>query len=257
VAGMPMTTKQFLLFITLIYVAGSVVGILVLKGPNLTPQYMEKYGEEHERYLKVLDNEEFHKHEQRPALYPIKNETLAAEFAFAEEYQHNPEFRAEKRRIFYYEWYFKVLNVIVFSWLLVRFVKKPLLEALDTRIDAIRSDLKSSGEDAKQGAALEAAAKAKIDQWAETSRDMRRQTDSVIKENLANIAGEFSLARKQLEKETTDRKQAELYRASRTVRQEIVEEMLREIELRHSNEATQERLADNVNQFVRMMERLS
>jgi len=251
-----MTNKQFLLVVCGIYVAGCVLGLVVLKSPDYTAAYMAKHGHEHERYLEVIENPAFHLHEERPALNPLP-EALVEDAHFVEEYRANPEFQAEKRRMFYYNWYFRFLNAVIFVALLVRFTKAPLLGFLDSRISDLRTNIESADREARDAAAVEGAARAKVEQWQATAADIRKETETRVGQSLAQIGEEFAQARAQLEKETADRKQAELYRASRAVRQQIVDALIEQLEQRHKDDATLERLGDNVDQFARLMDRLS
>lgn len=252
-----MTNKQFLLIVSGIYLAGCVLGLVVLKSPDYTAAYMAKYGHEHARYLEATENPALHLHEERPELYPLTSAELAADVHFVEEYRANPEFQSERRRMFYYNWYFRFLNAVIFVALLVRFLKGPLLGFLDSRIGEIRTTIESADREAREAAAVEGAARAKVDKWQTTAAEIQKDTEARVGQSLAQIGEEFSQAQRQLEKETADRKQAELYRASRAVRQQIVNAMIEQLEQRHKDDATLERLGDNVDQFARLMDRLS
>lgn len=101
------------------------------------------------------------------------------------------------------------------------------------------------------------AARSKIEQWPQAEAQIQKDTDELVARNLRQISEEFAHARGQLAREAEDRKQAEQYRASRLIREEIVTQTLRSLEERYMKEASEERLTLHVDRFVRLMDKLS
>jgi F0F1-type ATP synthase membrane subunit b/b' len=251
-----MSTKKFLYLMLALYVGGAVVGIALFRTPSYSRQYLAKYGRDHERYRKIMKNEEYKAYIERPNLHPA-DARLLADAAFMKDYEGRSEFRAEKRRIFAYSGYFKVLNSVVFILLLGRALRKPVLEYLDGRIHEIRTELDAAARARTEAQQAKAGVLAKVDHWSAIEADLRKQTDETMQQDLAAIHAEFDHARAQLEKETADRKQFELLRASRRIKEELVSQAIKTLEQRYRTEATSERLARNVDRFVRLMDRLS
>jgi F-type H+-transporting ATPase subunit b len=249
-------TKKFLLTITVIYIVVAVLGIALFKSPSYSSAYMARHAEEHARYRVIIAKPEYKLFEERPELNPVPHE-MKEELEFAEEYAGAPEFQAEQRRIFRYNMYFKTLNSLVFIALIVRFARKPLLNFFDSQIAQIRANLANAEEAHKNTGSLLTEAKAKMTQWAESEKQIQRDMDQKIEENLGQIRNEFASAQDQLARETEDRKQAELYRASRAVREELVARTIATLEERYRTESTEQRLATNVDQFVKLMDTLS
>jgi F0F1-type ATP synthase membrane subunit b/b' len=251
-----MSMKKFLYTVLGVYVACAVLGLLLFKSPSYSRPYLAKYGHEHERYHKIVKNEKYKAYIERPHLHPA-DERLLADVEFAKAYEARPELKAERRRMFAYDVYFKVLNSTAFIVLIARALRKPVVQFLDGKITEIRSELDSADKARAEAQQLKAAAATKMEQWAAIEEGILKDTDAAIEQKLAAIRQEFEEARAELANETADRKQAEVYRAVRTVKEELVSQAIRTLEERYRTETTQAQLAANVDRFVRFMDRLS
>jgi F0F1-type ATP synthase membrane subunit b/b' len=249
-------TKRFLYILCAVYVGGAVLGLALFRTPGYSGQYMQRYEKDHAKYREITESEVYKAYVERPKLHPL-DEKQRHEIAFAEEYAARPEFKAEKRRMACYTYYFKVLNSAVFILLLVKALRNPVVTFLDGKIKEIRTELDGAEKARAEAEAQKSDAQAKLDQWADTEVCIGLDTDNVIERDLAQIRDEFDQARVQLAKETADRKQAELYRAARLIREDLVLQAISLLEMRYKTEATQERLAQNVDEFVRLMDRIS
>ena len=248
--------KKFLLKLLGAYIVAAVVGILLFHSPGYSRQYLKQYGHEHERYHKTNKNEEYIKYIERPNLHHA-DDHLLADVAFMKEYEARPEFQAEKRRMFRYSMYYKALNSIVFFLLVWRGLSKPVADFLDKSIAEMRAGLSDAEKARKEAQQAKAAAQAKMDQWAPFQEQLSKDTDAAINGDLAVIANELDAAERQFAKETEDRRQAEVYRAARLLREELVTQAMTTLEQRYRTEATQERITNDVGKFVRLMDRLS
>jgi len=248
--------KKFLLKLLGAYIVAAVTGILLFHSPGYSRQYLKEYGHEHERYHKTSKNEEYVKYIERPNLHHADDRMLA-DVAFMKEYQARPAFQAEKSRMFRYSMYFKALNSIVFLVLMWRGLHKTVTDFLDKSITEMRAGLIDAEKARKEAQQAKAAAQGKMDQWAPFQEQLNKNTDAAINTDLAAIRNELDAAKSQLAKETEDRKQAEVYRAARLLREELVTQAMTTLEQRYRTEATQERLTDDVGKFVRLMDRLS
>lgn len=141
-------TKRFLLILGAVYVLGAVLGLLVFRSPSYSKKYLAEYGTEHRRYLETIESPAYKGYKERPNLHPLTEE-LAAEGKFVKAYESNPAFIHEKRRMFWYNLYFKTLNSAVFIALLVRFLRKPVADFLDAQIAEVKRGLNSRSRNAR------------------------------------------------------------------------------------------------------------
>jgi F0F1-type ATP synthase membrane subunit b/b' len=251
-----MSTKKFLYTMFIAYAVCASVGLALFRSPSYSRQYLAKYGHEHERYHKITKNKEYKVYIERPHLRHA-DARLQADAAFAKDYEAREDFRAERRRMFAYDVYFKVLNSTAFIVLIARALRKPLVQFLDGKITEIRSELDSADRARAEAQQIKAAASTKMEQWAAIEEGILKDADAAIAQRLAVIRQEFEEARAELVNETADRKQAEGYRSVQTVKEELVSQAIRTLEERYRTETSQAQLAANVDRFVRFMDRLS
>lgn len=252
-----MSTKKFLYTLLVVYVVAAVVGVALFRSPGLSSAYQKEFGKEHKEFLKIKKSDWFKAYEERPKLHPPINDEQREAIEFAEHYEANPRFQAEEARAFWYMVYFRVLNSGVFVTLIGFALRKPLTGFLDGKIAEIRADLDGAAKAREEAAQLKASAREKIDKWETVHANIQKQADATLETELAKVRDEFEQARAQLEKELADRRQAEQYRAERTLKTELVEQAVATIENRYRTEATLERLTQNVDTFAKLMERMS
>lgn len=248
--------KRMLMFFTILYVAGMVLGLAVFRSPNFSSAYLAKYKEDHERFHQILKNEAYVLHVERPALHPLTPE-LEADAAFVEEYEARPEYRAEHGRTLGYQWYFRVFNSLYFIALIVAAGRRPLLAYLDDQTATIREDIVSSQRNADDGTTKKAGAQAQLERWPEQERTIAEDSEKTVISEVAVIHEEFDNTRRQLGQTTEDRKSAEYWRVARTIEQELIEQSIAELKERYRRGLNVERLGEDVDQFVRTMEMLS
>lgn len=248
--------KQFLWTVTAIYAAGMLLGVLLFHSPSLSQGYLEKYGAEHERYVKIIKTEAFKAFEERPDLHPAEGH-MKEEIEFAEHYMSRPEFIAEKRRIFWFEEFMKVLNSMVFVLYMAGLVGKPLLKYLDDSIRQIKTSFEEAAKARREAREKRGAAEAKMNEWSAKEAKIQEESESAISRHLAKIHEEAENAQALLKKQTEDRKRAELYVAARAIKTELVNEALKKLEARYKTELTLEKLNANVDRFTTLMDRLS
>jgi len=248
--------KQFLWTVTAIYAAGMLLGVLLFHSPSMSKGYMEKYGAEHERYLKIFKSEMFKAYEERPDLYPPQGH-FKEDVEFVEHYVSRPEFIAEEHRIFWFVEFMKVLNSGVFIAYLAGLIGKPMLKFLDDSIQQIKSSFEEAAKARREAQEKRAAAQAKMSEWSAKEAKIQEESESTVARHLAKIHEEAENAQALLKKQTEDRKQAELYVAARAIKTELVNEALRKLEERYKNELTLEKLNSNVDRFTTLMDRLS
>ncbi len=252
-----MSLKKVLYILLAVYIVGAVVGVALFHSPNLSAAYKKQYGKEHTEFLKIKKMPWFRVYEERPKLHPPTDEHQREAIEFAEHYEANPLFQAEEARMFRYMVYFRVLNSGVFVALIAFALRKPLTGFLDNKIAEIGSDLDSAAKAREEAACLKAQSHGRVEKWESVEAAIQAEADLNLQQDLAKIGLEFEKARAQLDKELTDRRQAEQYRAERTIKTELVQEALATLENRYRTEATLEHLTRNVDTFSKLMERLS
>lgn len=248
--------KRFLYMLAAIYLVAAIVGLGLFKSPGYSKTYLAKHREAHERHHEIMKDKTYKAFIERPHLYPATPQLLA-EKAFMEEYEANPEFQAEKRRIFAFTMYFRALNSGMLIALLVRGLKGPLTGFLDKKMGEIRTELADAQKAKAEAEKAKAEAEAKMREWSSEDAALRKQTEATVARQLAEIHRELEESQAQLAKETADRKLAEAYQAERTIKQELVLQALAALEQRYRTQATQEQLALNVEKFARFMDKLA
>jgi F0F1-type ATP synthase membrane subunit b/b' len=248
--------KRLILGVTVFYVIGILLGIILFRSPGFSKAYLEVYGEEHDRYNAIIKTEEFKSHEERPLLHPLHGK-LEEDFKFVEEYSERPAFIHEEERIWWFVEYFKVLNAVVFISYIVGFARKPLLSYLDDQIKQIKQNLDDAAKARQEAAVLKGHVAEKTEGWAQTEAKILAEADLTVARHREIIESEAKDAAAVLAKQTAERKQAELYAAARTIKTEMVTEAIQRLEDRYKNELTLEKLTLNVDHFVNLMERLS
>lgn len=252
-----MSTKKFLYTVLVVYIVVAVIGVALFRSPSLSAAYTKEHGKDHAAFLKIKKTPWFKAYEERPKLHPPVNEQQREAVEFVEHYEANPQFHAEEARMFRYTIYFRVLNSTIFVVLIGFVLRKPLAGFLDSKISEIRTDLDTAAKAREDAVQLRAQAQEKVEKWESVEAAIKKEADDNLRADLAKIQAEFKQACEQLEKETVDRRQAEHYRAERTLKTELVEEALSALKERYRTEATGDNLARNVDTFVKLMERLS
>jgi F0F1-type ATP synthase membrane subunit b/b' len=247
---------RYVLIVLAVYIAGTILGIAIFKTPDYSAEYKKKFGAEHARFVAIETSDAYKLWKQRPNLNP-PSPVLEKQIAFVEEYEKTPELHAERARMAEYVFFFRILNTVIFCSLLVYALKGPALGFLDGKIAEIRTAFAEAEKARLEGQDKHAKAKAQIDTWSTKEEEVRRDNEAAIQRALAEIEEEARQARLQLEKATADRKEDELLRAEAAMKEEMVTEALDILEKRYRTEATVDQLRANVDQFAKLMERLT
>ncbi len=251
-----MKSRAYFISVTVGYLVACVIGVLMFKSPGFSSDYLVKHGDEHKRYLKIIKSKAFELHEERPELHPATG-ALHADAEFVEHYRENPEFEHEEHRIAMYVEYFRVVNSVVFLMYLWGAVGGTLLSFLDARIADIRTRFEEADSGRASARARQAEAEAKLGSWPQTEAQLRQESEAALAESLAKVREEDESAARVLEKQTEDRKHAELLAAAETIRLELVEEAIRQVEESYRTKHMEEKLALNVDSFTKLLERMT
>jgi len=250
--------KRFLLIFAIVSLGVWIGANLLLGPPGLSRPYLRQYKQGHERYIEITKSLPYKLYSERPHLHgpgsPGAPQGLAENIAFVEQYEANPAFQAEQRRIGVYGLFFDVFNAALVVVILVRFARKPLLNFLEEKAAHVRERIESSA--GARGAAEERLRRAE-DQLAHVEDERARvaaETARRLEHEMAELkrANERSLAL--LWQELADRKHQEIVAAKQQVKRELVSETIKRLEERYQAEQSPEREADLIDQFVRDLE---
>jgi len=245
--------KRFLLVSLAVYSALSVAGLLFFKSPDLSKSYLARYGEAHDRFVRITNDPSFEQFRERPHLYPPED-PRHEQLAFVQAYQAQPEYRAERLRIEAFTLWFHVLNGVVFLVLVVRFAYRPTLDYLDKRVHETRTTMTKASKARTAAMHRLAEVQAEADQWPEKQAEMNARAEDAINASLVQIREEARLATFQLARETEDRKRTEVLRAAAQIKQELVAQAVETLQARYAAEASEVELRKNVDQFASLLE---
>lgn len=250
------SSRGFLYSVAGAYIVLSILGIALFKSPQLSGSYLSKYKEEHERYERTIKNPLYKLHKERPALHPLEG-ALAEDAEFVKEYAAHPEFHAEHVRILAYVTWFRTLNTATVFTLMIYFLRTPLKEFLDARIEKARKDLDEAAQARAKADQEFASAKQVSDAWPQTQETIRQRTEHTLEHQLAEIQEQTKFAQELIARDIENRKAEELHTAMRTLKEELVTQSVHALEMRYKKDATLDQLTTNVDQFVRLMDHLS
>lgn len=248
--------KSLLVKVTILYVVGIAIGLALFKSPSFSSEFRSEHGKELDRHFAIAKSAPFKLYEERPQLHPLEGKQLE-DAEWVEEFRETEAFLHEEHRIALYVRFFNVLNSVVFVLYLIAMVGKPLIGYLDAQIVAIRQRLDDAAAARADADARKDAAQAQMDGWAGDEAKLQAEADAEIERRLAEIAAGERDATATLERQTEDRKQAELHLLERTIRKELVSEAIARLEERYKAEVSAEELSRSVDQFTVLIGRLT
>jgi len=244
--------RIFFIGLVLFYCLEGALGLFLFHGPGYSEAYMAEHGQEHERYLRISETPEYQRYRERPHLNPLPVEMKEdAEFAFS--YAQRQDFRAERRRIFAYAVWFRVLNIVVVLALTVYFFKRPILGYFDRQINVIREEYADTEHILSEALKKQARAEGLHQAWPQKEKEIHLQAEATLKNNLAEVERETEYVRAQIARDIANRKEAELIAAAHALKLELVNAAVRELEEKYIREASLKRLSENVDLFVLFM----
>jgi F0F1-type ATP synthase membrane subunit b/b' len=244
--------RVFLIILAAIYILEAAVGLFLFHGPGYSKAYMAAHGREHERYLRISKTPEYQRYKERPHLNPLPAAMKDdGEFAYA--YAQRQDFRAERLRIMAYTLWFRVLNAVVVVALTVYFFKRPVLNYLDRQTGAIRDEYAETESILSEARKNQAEAERLHNSWPQKEKEIRLHAELTLKESLAEVERETEFARAQITRDIKNRKDAELIATAHTMKLELINTAIRELEAKYIREASPERLSKNVDLFVLFM----
>ncbi|MCP4640339.1 MAG: hypothetical protein GY851_07905 [bacterium] len=228
--------KRFMTVYIVAYLAIAIGATVVFGGPNLSDEYVEDFGRDHETYLDIIKSDPYKLHRENPNLHPAEGK-LVERVAFVEEYEANPAFISEEHRLATRSLFYEFYNALAFIIIAVRFGKKPLLNAVDEQIARLKARIDKAQKASDAAAASRTEAETKVqaldtdkariaDQAAEAAREETAAIDTGTTEQLAQVDAETEARKKQEERKAA----AELQRRLVERSVELVEERLRATE---------------------------
>lgn len=250
------SVKRFLLGYFVAYVVLCAVGIAVFKSPDFSSTFKSTHGEELKRFHAILKSPAYKTYHERPHLAK-PDEALKADVEFVEEFEANPAFKAEEHRKALYVLYFKWMSSAMFVLLVVRFASKPLCGYLDGQIAEIKRNLDEAEQARTQAAAKKAEALKQLETFPALATDIHQQSDKDVAAALKQVNEEGTLAEHQLAVEMDDRKRDECSQAVATIRKELVERALDEVEQMHRTDPALKDLTRCVVHFEQVLEQIT
>lgn len=248
-------TKKFLIQLTGVALAGWIGVNWLLGPPGYSSEYLSEHGVAHEHYLEAVKNNEYKRYTQRPHLFDLEERPeLKQRVDFVSEYTATEAFQAEQHRIHLYSLFFEFFNTILVVVLAVRFAKAPLLTFLDNQIEELREKMSQSARSRKSALGRRAAIEEKLARIDDEELKVAAGTERRLEREMAELAeaNHYSLGLQ--ERETAERKKAELHKAELDVKRRLVDDaiaVLIEEARQRQTEASQEAL---VRQFARDVE---
>jgi len=250
--------KRFLLILGAVSLSVWIGANLLLGPPGLSRQYLRQYKEQHERYIEVTKSLPYKLYSERPHLHgpgsPGAPDDLAPNIALVEQYEANPAFQAEQRRIARYGLFFDLFNAGLVVVILVRFARKPLLNLLDEKVAEVRDRIKSAAQARRTAEERRRRAEHQLAHLDDDRARIAEETGRRLEHEMAELqrSNERSLAL--LWQELADRKHQEIVAAKQQVKRELVNETIKRLVERYRAEQSPEREAELIDQFVRDLE---
>ncbi len=245
--------QRWVIVYLLAYLAVSSLLLIVLGPVGMSPDYLEKFEADHDRYIETTKLDDYKRYRQRPELNS-PDEDLAARIAFVDEYTARPEYIAEQRRRTTYGLLIDFFKVGMVIFLVLHFARKPLGELVQGMIETVSEKIGQAQEERDSAAQRKHEAQAKLDglpaqkadietQTAERIEEMQREDALAIESRLANI-----------EQETEDRRRQEEALARLELKRELVNQAIDMLAERFRQQTAQPEDAALIDQFVQQLE---
>lgn len=216
------SAKIFLGVFLACYLVGGVVINFLLGPPAMSPEYMADYKSDHDRYLRVVKNDDYKLWKERPELNP-PSASLKADLDFLNDYENRDAFRDEMTRRVRYEALFDVFNVLMLIGLVYYFARKPILGLLDRWIDTARTRIERAEKAHKAAAARRLELEQKLAHLRDEEMRLEEETNQRIAREQSIVSDSTEQGLQLLEQETADRKRHERDMAAKKLKRDLVE----------------------------------
>jgi len=247
-------TKRYLLKYAIVYIIFASAGLYFLGPPGLSAAYMKKHDLDHERYLEVVKSEPYILYKENPELHPLP-EHLAKEETFVEQYESNPQYKAEEWRLMWFGLYFETFNALALIILAVHFSKKPLLAFLDDKRAEIRTRIDTAEKARLDAETQRLEAEKQVAKLDEERQAIASQGNDLVTKVAQDMNAETETILRQIDKEVEDRKHMEEQRARMQMKSDIVTRAMESLERQLLEEASEERLTALLQEFAQELER--
>lgn len=244
--------RIFFLKLAVFYVVFAGAGLALFQGPNYSSEYLAEHGKDHEKYLKISEELPYQLFSERPHLNPLPPE-MEEEGLWAKEYAESHAFLAQHHRIMAYTLWFRLLNAFAVFAIAFHFVKTPLLQFLDGQINVIRGEFDATEQELAEAQKQCDGAAGTLAGWPEKEKEILVRTEKALENGLAKVDEETNFAREQIAREIVNRKEGELIAAAQSLKLELVNTAMQELEAKYMQDTSGERLSDSVDEFVRFM----
>lgn len=257
-----MTTKQFLIAFAVVYAILAAFGTVMWGPPGYSSEYMDEHKAEHERYIEIVKSDGY-KHwlqrpkrevieqayERNPGMKPPLEELMPA-VAFAEEYEQEPFFVAEKERQATYTLYFEFLNWLAVMVIVVKLGRKPLLEFLDDQAAKVRRRIEKARTAREEAEQRRGEAEQRVARLDQDRQEIEKQNEARIAQELEEIREGTEYTLEQLRAEAEERKRAEEHQAAMRMKAELVTAAIDKLKAQLRESASQDRQTALVHEFV-------
>jgi F0F1-type ATP synthase membrane subunit b/b' len=238
-------------------------GSWLLGPPGLSSGFLEEDNnkDRYDRYIKITKDTAYKLYTQRPELHGPGTEDapegLAEDIAFVEEFEAEPAYQAEQRRINRYYYFFEIFNAALVLVLILRFATKPLLTFIDEKITELREKLKAAAQARKDAEARREAAQAKMDGLPEEEKQIGAESEVRLKREIAEAEENHRRNLAVMAQEKEDRKREEEHAAAQRLKAELVNLAIDRLADEYQRQRTQENEAALVDRFAGEVEKLA
>lgn len=213
--------KRFLVGYFGVYLVVALMLNFFLGPPGLSENYLDKYKQDHDRYMAITKEDAYKRWRMRPELHPFYDY-----FGFAEAYESRPEFVAEQRRRALYDNLFDIFNVAMVVVLFWRFGRRPLAKFVHAQVNEVRHRIDRVEKHRTQAEKARLEVERKFEHIPEERAQANRETEQRIARERERIDDITQKGLALLEQELQDRKQYEETLAEKAVKEELVNEAM-------------------------------
>jgi len=240
--------KKFIIRVLIFYLIGITGGIYFFHSPNLSKQYLQRYEKEHNIYKEIIKNSNYYKFLQRPHLYKGTPDELE-KFHFALNYEKNPDFLKEKKRIFYYTLWFETLDFFIIVFIAFHFGWKPLMDYIHTYQRHILNKQNEIDNRIRQSNKEMEEAKNVYQTLPSVLKEREYYKESFLAQRLSEIETQNQQALEQIKFLLETRKQEALLQCINKVKKQLIDESIKKAEQELIALETPERLAQTIEKF--------
>jgi F0F1-type ATP synthase membrane subunit b/b' len=243
------TAKGFLIVFAAVYVVLAGAGLAIWGGPDYSAEYMDRFKDDHERFLSITKSTNYKKYMQQGEAAP-ENETLGAQKAFVAEYTSRSEYIAEEQRRGMRQTYFGILNATALVLIAIRFGRAPMMQFLDAQIAEVRARLEEAANAKAEAAKRLEEAQTRLAGLKADEEQAKAYAAELIERERAALEEGTKNALSFIDDETADRKRIAALQAAKTIRRELVEKAAAAVAEEYVRNRTADTEAEQTAAFI-------